>query len=156
MEVGGTSLGKSTKLKMYKASRVWEDKEKFYLSLLVCYGQSSYLRLKNVQWKIHFVLLIGKSRGSPLKYIFIQRLVLIASALSVKLSLLLRQELGIPINKQYFWTDSKVVLEYIYNNRKKLKIFVAYRIQFIRENADPKKWFYVSTKENLAHDSSRD
>ena len=49
---------------------------------------------------------------------------------------------------EYFWTDSKVVLEYINNNNKKLKIFVANRIQFIRENADPKQWFYVLTKEN--------
>ena len=68
---------------------------------------------------------------------------------------MLRQELGIPINKEYFWTDSKAVLGYINNNSKKIKIFVANRIQFIRENADPKQWFYVPTKENPADDSSR-
>ena len=85
------------------------------------YGQSSYLRLKDDQGKIHCVLLIGKSRVSHLKYISIPRLELIAATLSVKVSLLLRQELGIPINKEYFWTYSKVVLGYINNNSKKLR-----------------------------------
>ena len=54
------------------------------------YGQSSYLRLENDQGKIHCVLLIGKSRFSPLKYISIPRLELISATLSVKVSLLLR------------------------------------------------------------------
>ena len=44
---------------------------------------------------------------------------------------------------------------YISKNSKKFKIFVANRIQFIRENADPKQLFYVPTKENPADDSSR-
>ena len=119
------------------------------------YGQSSYLRLENDQGKIHCVLLIRKSRVSPLKYISMPRLKLIAATLSVKVSLLLRRELEIPINKEYFWTDSKVVLGYISNNSKKFNKFVVNRIQFIRENADPKQWFYVPTKENPADDSSR-
>ena len=108
-----------------------------------------------IKGKIHCVLLIGKLRVSPLKYISIARLGMIAATLSVKVSLLLRQKLGISINKEYFWTDSKVVLGYINNNSKRFKIFVANRIQFIRENADPKQWFYVPTKENSADESSR-
>ena len=115
------------------------------------YGQPFYLRLEDVQGKIHCVLLIGKLRVSHLKYISVPRLELIAATLSVKVSLLLRQELGIPINK----TDSTVVPGYINNSSKKFKIFVTNRIQFIRENADPKQWFYVPTKENPAGDSSR-
>ena len=52
-------------------------------------------------------------------------------------------------------TDSKVVLRYISNSSKKIKIFFANRIQFIRENTDPRQWFYLSTKENLADDNFR-
>ena len=81
------------------------------------YRQSSYLRLQDDQEKIQCVLLIGKSRVSPLKYISIPRLELIAATLSVKVSLFLRRELEIPINKEYFRTYSKVVLGYISNNR---------------------------------------
>ena len=90
-----------------------------------------------------------------MKYISIPRLELIAATLSVKVSLLLRRELEIPTNKKYFWTDSKAVLGYNSNNSKKFKIFIVNRIELIRENADPKQWFYVPTKENPADDSSR-
>ena len=48
-----------------------------------------------------------------------------------------------------------VVLRYINNNNKNEKMFVANRFQFIRENANPMQWFYVSTKKNLADDSFR-
>ena len=46
------------------------------------YGQSSYLRLEDDQGKVHCVLLIAKSRVSPLKYISLPRLELIAATLS--------------------------------------------------------------------------
>ena len=59
------------------------------------------------------------------------------------------------MNKEYFWTDSKVVLGYFNNNSKKIEIFIANRIQFIRENVDAKQWFYVPTKGNPANESSR-
>ena len=53
------------------------------------YGQASYLRLVNNQGVIHCVLLIGKARISPLKYVSIPRLELAAATLSVKTALLL-------------------------------------------------------------------
>ena len=56
-----------------------------------------------------------------MKYVSIPRLELIAATLSLKVSLLLRQELGIPINKEHFWTESKVLLGYTYNNSKNVR-----------------------------------
>ena len=79
------------------------------------YGQASYLRLVNDQAEVHCILLMGKARVSPLKYVSIPRLELVAATLSVKVGLLLRQELEMKIDKEYFWTDSKVVLGYINN-----------------------------------------
>ena len=48
---------------------------------------------------------------------------------------MLREELDIEINKEYFWTDSKVVLGYISNSSKRFNIFVANRIQFIHDHS---------------------
>ena len=104
------------------------------------YGQASYLRLVNNQGVIHCVLLIGKVRVSPLKYVSIPRLEPAAATLSVKIALLLRGELDIEISKEYFWTDSKVVLGYIDNSSKRFKIFVANRIQFICDLSDVAQW----------------
>ena len=68
-----------------------------------------------------------KIKSHSLEIYFHKRLELIAATLSVKVSLLLRRELEIPISKEYFWTGFKV------KNSKKFKIFVANRIQFIRK-----------------------
>ena len=98
------------------------------------YGQATYLRLVNNQGVIHCVLLIGKARVSPLKYVSIPRLELVAATLSVKIALLLQEELDIEIKKEYFWTESKVVLGYIGNSSKRFKIFIANRMQFISDH----------------------
>ena len=119
------------------------------------YGQASYLRLVNDQAEVHCILLMGKARVSPLKYVSIPRLELVAATLSVKVGLLLRQELEMKIDKEYFWTNSKVILGYINNIRKRFKIFVANRIQFIRDHSDVSQWRYVPTSDNPADESSR-
>ena len=118
------------------------------------YGQASYLRLVNDQAEVHCILLMGKARVSPLKCVSIPRLELVAATLSVKVGLLLRQ-LEMKIDKEYFWRDSKVVLGYINNTRKRFKIFVANRIQFIRDHSDVSQWRYVPTSDNPADESSR-
>ena len=48
------------------------------------YGQASYLRLVDEKGKIHGSLVMGKSSITPLKYISISRLELVAAKLSVK------------------------------------------------------------------------
>ena len=119
------------------------------------YEQASYLRLVNNQGVVHCVLLIGKARASPLRHVSIRRLELVAATRSVKIALLLQEELDIEINKEYYWTDSKVVLGYISNSSKRFKIFVANRIQFICDHSDVAQWYYVPSACNPADDSSR-
>ena len=99
-------------------------------------AQVSYLRLVNDQSVVNFVLLIGKARVSPLRYVSMSRLKLVAATLSVKIALLLREELDNEINKEHFWTDSKVVLGHISNSSKRFKIFIANRIHFIHDHSD--------------------
>ena len=41
--------------------------------------------------------------------------IVVAATISVKIALLVREELNIEINKEYFWNDSKVALSYISN-----------------------------------------
>ena len=53
------------------------------------------------------------------------------------------------------WTDSKVVLGYINNDAKRFHIFVANRVQQIREYTNPSQWRYIESKENPADDASR-
>ena len=83
------------------------------------------------------------------------RMELVAATLSVKISLLLKKELQIPIKKEMFWTDSDVVLAYIRNEAKRFKFFVAHRIELIQEHSDECQWFYISSKQNSVDHASR-
>ena len=64
------------------------------------------------------------------------RMELVAATLLVKISVLLKKELQIPIKKEIFWTDSEVVLAYIRNEAKRFKIFVANRTELIKDHSD--------------------
>ncbi|XP_054762932.2 uncharacterized protein LOC129269456 [Lytechinus pictus] len=119
------------------------------------YGQCSYLRLVNEKGDSSCSLVIAKSRVTPLRPFTIPRLELTAATISAKMSSFLRKELVYPRIQKYFWTDSKVVLGYISNEARRFHVFVANRVQLIRDNTNPKAWFYIDTKMNPADDASR-
>lgn len=66
--------------------------------------------------------------------VIIPRLELTAAVVSVRVSHMLRQELQYERVEEMFWTDSKVVLGYIKNDSKRFHVFVANRIQQIRDH----------------------
>jgi hypothetical protein len=68
---------------------------------------------------------------------------------------LLRSELEYHRLVETYWTDSKVVLGYIQNDAKRFQVYVANRVQLIRELSDVGLWRYVDTKNNPAGDASR-
>ena len=74
---------------------------------------------------------MGNSRVTPLNYINILRLELVAATLSVKISVILRKELQFPELEVMYWTDSEAVLGYKKNHSKQFKIFVANRVEMI-------------------------
>ena len=82
------------------------------------YGQATYLRMGNDVEEVHCSLIFGKSRVAPVKYVSIPRLELTAATLSVKMSKMLREELGIDIGSEVFWTKSQIVLGYKNNDSR--------------------------------------
>ncbi|XP_041484116.1 uncharacterized protein LOC121430782 [Lytechinus variegatus] len=69
------------------------------------------------------------------------------------MSAFLRKELTYHEIREYFWTDSKIVLGYINNESRRFHVYVANLVQQIRNVSDPASWYYVST--NPADDASR-
>lgn len=78
------------------------------------YGQCSYIRVV-MEDKVHCSLVIGKARVGPSKVVTISRLELTAAVVSSAVSSMLKEELELKIDQEYFWTDSQVVLRYIKN-----------------------------------------
>ena len=118
------------------------------------YGQVSYLRLVDQKGMIHCGLVMAKSRVTPINFFFTPSLELAVAALSIKVSRMLQKELIIHSKiKEYFWTDSQIVLSYINSNSKRFKVFVANRVQLIKENSDVSQWMYIESKFNPADDT---
>ena len=119
------------------------------------YGQCSYLRLVDATGHIHCSLVMAKSRVSSLKQITISRLELAAAVLSVRISTLLRRQLKYDNLKEIFWCDSQIVLGYITNDAKRFHVYVANRVQEIRDKTEPVQWKYIRSQENPADYASR-
>ncbi|XP_041460999.1 uncharacterized protein LOC121412159 [Lytechinus variegatus] len=119
------------------------------------YGHCTYLRMINGRGKVHCTLVLGKSRVSPIKTVTVPRLELTAAVLSVKMSAFLQAELDLKIDREVFWTDSRVVLGYIKNETRRYHVFVANRVRQIRDESSPNQWRHVNTQDNPADAPSR-
>lgn len=119
------------------------------------YGAVTYLRIQNSKNVIHVAFVMGKARVTPLKTVTIPRLELTAAVLAVRMDLMLKKELQIPLAESIFWTDSTSVLKYINNEDRRFHTFVANRVTIIREATTTLQWRYIRSKENPADDASR-
>ncbi|XP_044180110.1 uncharacterized protein LOC114947014 [Acropora millepora] len=117
------------------------------------YGQCSYLRLEDESRKMHVSFVMGKARVTPKKTVSIPRLEL--ATISVNIGDLLKNELEYEDIKDYYWTDSKVVLGFISNESRRFHTYVANRVQLIHEHTTPSQWHYVETALNTADEGSR-
>ena len=119
------------------------------------YGQCSYLRLMDEDSTVHCCLVMAKSRVYPVQMVTIPRLELTAAFMSSRISSLLCKELEYENLKEFFWTDSRTVLGYIGNDVRRFHVFVANRVQQIKDKTTPSQWHYVTTKDNPADLASR-
>ncbi|TWW54646.1 hypothetical protein D4764_0155010 [Takifugu flavidus] len=75
--------------------------------------------------------------------------------MAVEMADLIKDELDQHLDAVHFYSDSKVVLGYIYNESKRFYTYVHNRVQRIRQSSKPTQWHYVRTEENPADHASR-
>ena len=119
------------------------------------YGQVTYLRIENGKGDLHCSFLMGKARLAPVKPTTIPRLELTAATVSVQVGKMIRRELDEPIDSETFWTDSTTVLKYLRNETRRFQVFVANRVQAMRDETVPTQWRFVNSKCYPADDASR-
>ena len=115
------------------------------------YGCAAYLRLvKDDQVQVSFV--IGKSRLAPLKEkrLSIPKLELQTATIAVRIKVKLLSETNFNVKNIYFWSDSKAVLKYIYNENKHFPVYVMHRLDEIQSNSSINDWNYIPTNLNIS------
>lgn len=122
---------------------------------VVGYGVCTYLRAISKTGRIHCSLVIAKARVAPTKVTTVPRLELSAAVVAVRISNMLKEELELENMQEFFWTDSQVVLGYINNDARRFHVFVANRIQHIKESTTLTQWRYVASEDNPADHASR-
>ena len=120
----------------------------------VGYGSVAYLRLIDGRGKVNLSFVAGKARLAPLKSQTIPKLELTAATVSVRLACTIQREMSASIRTVYH-TDSTFVWHCLQNDKKRFPVFVANRVQFIRDFSQPDQWRYVPSCVNPADEASR-
>ncbi|XP_028407516.1 uncharacterized protein LOC114530125 [Dendronephthya gigantea] len=118
-------------------------------------GTAIYLKPENNEGVVNVSLLFAQARLSPKQATTTPRFELCAAVLSVRAVKWITRELRENIDEIVFHTDSKVVLGYIQNESRRFYVYVANRVQIIRNISDPSQWRYVETTNNPADIATR-
>lgn len=97
----------------------------------------AYLKTVSTAGDCHVGFIMGKSKLAPRPAHTIPRLELCAAVLAVELADFLKDELDIDMHAVKFYTDSKIVLGYIYNTSRRFYVYVANRVVRIRKSSHP-------------------
>ncbi|KAL0186268.1 hypothetical protein M9458_017938, partial [Cirrhinus mrigala] len=106
----------------------------------------AYLRVISEEGVCHTGFILGKVKLAPQDAHTIPRLELGAAVLAAELAETIIDELDFSLDAVEFYTDSRVVLGYIYNQTRRFYVYVANRVQCIRKVSSPTQWHYISTK----------
>ena len=114
-----------------------------------------YLRKESGDGTVESAFIMAKSRCAPLQYVSVPRLELQAAMIAARVHRLVSSEINLEISASFFWTDSKVTLQYVKNESRRFETYVANRVCEIRSVSQSRQWRYCPSFLNPADDASR-
>ena len=119
------------------------------------YRTVSYLRKETEEESVKCSFIMAKSRTAPLQYVSAPRLELQAATIAVRVHSMILKEIDWNISSTFFWTDSKITLQYINNESRRFNSHVANRVSEIRGVSQASQWRHCPGTLNPADDASR-
>ena len=119
------------------------------------FGATCYVRYSLPDGTIKVSSVMAWNRVAPLKQLSIPRLEPQAAFLAIRLYCVVKQEFTVNKKNSIFWSDSKIVLQYIANESRRFHTFVANRVSEIHDTTDPTEWKHVSGQCNPPDDCTR-
>ena len=114
------------------------------------YGTVAYFCFLQ-EHKVECMFIASKSRLVPLSQKpSIPRLELQAAVIVTRLKNTIISEIPIEKRNTFLWTDSKIVLNYLSNNDTNFGVYIAHRINEIRQSTEPDNWCYIKIERNPA------
>ncbi|XP_012819273.2 uncharacterized protein LOC105947440 [Xenopus tropicalis] len=115
----------------------------------------AYLKAIDSESQVHIGFVLGKAKLAPCPELTVPRLELCAAVLAVDIAEFITKEIDTNIDSVSYFTDSRIVLGYICNEKRRFYVFVSNRVQRIRRSSLPEQWHYVSTEGNPADLATR-
>ncbi|XP_028411629.1 uncharacterized protein LOC114534388 [Dendronephthya gigantea] len=119
------------------------------------FAASVYLRSVSEDNHVVCSLVMAKTKVAPKKALSVARLELQAAVLGARLAKYVTEALTRPVNRLFFWTDSKCVIGWIRSTAVWYKPFVAHRLGEIQTLTDPKSWRHVPGRLNVSDLATR-
>ena len=110
-----------------------------------------YLRKESGDGTVGSTFIMVKSRCAPLQYVSVPTLELQAATIAARVHRLVSSEINLEISASFFSTDSKVTLQYVKNESRRFKTYVANRVCV----SQPSQWRCCPSFLNPAGDASR-
>ena len=121
----------------------------------LAFGCVAYLRFSLKSGGHFSSFVMAKTRLAPIETKTLPRLELDAAQIGAHISRFVVHETDYPVERIQYWTDSMLTLQYINNQTKRFKVYVANRVSDIHDLSSPDQWAHVPGKQNPADVLSR-
>ena len=118
-------------------------------------GGCVYLVSTDAQGKVHSNLVLGKTRNRPNNIHTTPRLELTSAVLLTNMMSHVQKVYQVPPENIHFFSDSSIVVNWIYSGDSSFKPFVANALKKIKKGSIAKNWHHISGEENPADLASR-
>lgn len=121
----------------------------------LAFAAVSYVRVIRPNGDVSVSYISGKAKSAPLKQLSVPRMELQAAVMGVRMNESMAVCHSFKISKYVFWSDSKTVLHWIKDRKRRYKQFVSNRVAEIIESTKPDWWYWVPSKDNVADDATK-